>query len=196
MTAEESSLPRGVARCGKRGSVMPATAARCSSSQSPDCCWRAQGDGWSDISNSTRVRRAARTGSVDGLHRHAGFNLTNARSGIHALADIHYANAAHAHRIFVLLVAEGRNGNSVEPGSIEDGRSRRNRHWYAVNGELNLGRRPWNSCHPLAGSRHPPGSGDGRGVRRPPRENASGQTRWAREPPARGRRSKSASGHA
>ena len=45
MTAEESSLPRGVVRRGKRGSTTPAAAARCSSSQSPDCCWRAHGAG-------------------------------------------------------------------------------------------------------------------------------------------------------
>src|ERR1019366_8150375 len=55
-----------------------------------------------------------------GLHRHAGFDLTDAGSRIHTLADIHYAYAAYAHGVFVLLVAERWDGNPVDAGCIED----------------------------------------------------------------------------
>jgi len=61
---EESSLPRGVARFGKARIRDPASAASRSSSQSPECCSRAQGEGWSDINNSTSVRRALNHASV------------------------------------------------------------------------------------------------------------------------------------
>jgi hypothetical protein len=40
---------------------MPSSAASCSSSQSRDWRWRAQGEGWSAISSSIKVRRAERT---------------------------------------------------------------------------------------------------------------------------------------
>ena len=58
MLIEESSLLRPVVRCEKRGWVTFSWRASVSSSQSPECCWRAQGEGWSAINISIRVRRA------------------------------------------------------------------------------------------------------------------------------------------
>src|SRR6266852_6779982 len=72
------------------------------------------------------------------LHDHARFNLTNAGSGIHTLADINHAYAAYAYRVLVLLVAEGWDRNAVDPGSVEDCGARRDRDGPAVDGELNL----------------------------------------------------------
>src|SRR6266851_9784 len=92
-----------------------------------------------------------------GLHRHAGFNLTNTGRGIHTLADVDYADAAYAHRIFVLLVAEGWDWNPMEAGSIENGGSRRNRHGHAVNGELNLGGGLGTHAVPPCGKQTPAG---------------------------------------
>src|SRR5579863_415182 len=64
MANEESSCPRGVEREGKRDCPIPDSVARRSNSQSPECCSRAHGEGWSDISSSTRVRLTPKTPSV------------------------------------------------------------------------------------------------------------------------------------
>src|SRR6202035_3697318 len=61
MASEDSSRPRATLRFANRGSVIPAACACVSSSQSPECCWRAQGVGWSDIRSSRTVLRAAKT---------------------------------------------------------------------------------------------------------------------------------------
>src|SRR5713226_3905523 len=61
MAREESSLPRATKRFAKRGWETPAAFERVSNSQSPEFCWRAQGEGWSDIMSSRRVLRAAKT---------------------------------------------------------------------------------------------------------------------------------------
>src|SRR6266478_1464869 len=61
MAREESSLPRATKRFAKRGWETPAAFARVSNSQSPEFCWRAQGEGWSDIMSSRRVLRAFKT---------------------------------------------------------------------------------------------------------------------------------------
>ena len=83
-----------------------------------------------------------------GLHRHAGFRLSNTGGGIHALAHIHDADAAYAHRVFILLVTESGDGNAVDPRRVEDRRAGRDRNLPAVDGEVNFGRGPWNSCRP------------------------------------------------
>ena len=55
---DEPSFARPV-RCGaKRGRVKFSRLARASSSQSPECCSRVHGLGWSAINSSTSVRRA------------------------------------------------------------------------------------------------------------------------------------------
>src|SRR5712692_772491 len=61
MAREESSLPRATVRFAKRGWETPAVFASVSNSQSPEFCWRAQGEGWSDIKSSRTVLRAAKT---------------------------------------------------------------------------------------------------------------------------------------
>src|SRR5216683_514801 len=61
MAREESSLPRATKRFAKRGWETPAAFERVSNSQSPEFCWRAQGEGWSDIMSSRTVFRAAKT---------------------------------------------------------------------------------------------------------------------------------------
>src|SRR5258707_531910 len=61
MAREESSLPRATVRFAKRACEAPAAFASVSSSQSPEFCWRAQGEGWSDIKSSRTVLRAAKT---------------------------------------------------------------------------------------------------------------------------------------
>src|SRR5712692_9494701 len=61
MAREESSLPRATVRFAKRGWETPAVFASVSNSQSPEFCWRAQGEGWSDIRSSRRVLRAPKT---------------------------------------------------------------------------------------------------------------------------------------
>ena len=59
MASEESSrAARAAARAGSAARRRLPACASVSSSQSPECCCRAQGDGWSDISSSTQ--RAAR----------------------------------------------------------------------------------------------------------------------------------------
>ena len=113
--------------CGKRGSVTPAAVASVSSSQSPECCWRVQGDGMVRHQQFDQCLARRLTCSVVGLHLHAGLDLPDAGGGIHALADIHDTNAADAHRIFVLLVAKSGNRDAVQPRGIEDGRARGNR---------------------------------------------------------------------
>ena len=61
MLSDESSRPRGDRRRANRGSATPAAIAIVSSSQSPVCCCRAHGDGWSAISISTSVVLARTT---------------------------------------------------------------------------------------------------------------------------------------
>src|SRR6266436_5224292 len=61
MAREESSLPRATVRFAKRAWEAPAAFASVSSSQSPEFCWRVQGEGWSDIISSRTVLRAAKT---------------------------------------------------------------------------------------------------------------------------------------
>ena len=70
-----------------------------------------------------------------GLHCHAGLNLANTGGGIHTLANIHHADAAYAHRGFVLLMAERWDGNAVKSGCVKNGGARRNRDWNTVNGD-------------------------------------------------------------
>src|SRR5712664_3476598 len=61
MAREESSLPRATVRFAKRGCEAPAAFASVSNSQSPEFCWRAHGEGWSDIMSSRTVLRAFKT---------------------------------------------------------------------------------------------------------------------------------------
>ena len=126
MLSDESSRPRGDSRRAKRGAAptAPICAAIVSSSQSPLACWRAQGDGWSAISISTSVLRACCTGSTFGLDHHARLALADAGGGVDAGADVDDADAADADRGLVLLVAERRDRDPVEPGGVEDRRPR------------------------------------------------------------------------
>src|SRR6266481_7853907 len=61
MAREESSLPRATVRFAKRAWETPATFASVSNSQSPEFCWRAHGEGWSDIRSSKTVFLAFKT---------------------------------------------------------------------------------------------------------------------------------------
>ena len=70
------------------------------------------------------------------LHRHPGFGLTNAGGGIDSLAHVHDANAAYAHRIFILLVTQGGNRNAVDAGGVENGGALRDGHRRAVDRQL------------------------------------------------------------
>ncbi len=107
-----------------------------SSSQSPECCWRAQGEGWSDINISISVRRARCTFSdavvttmpVSAGRTHDAVNTRAPTSTTH--------NAADAHGRFVLLVAQRGNGDVVHARGVEDGRSRRHGDFLAVDGEF------------------------------------------------------------
>ena len=118
---------------------MPAVLARRSSSQSPDCCWRAQGEGWSDIRSSTSVCRAASTPSVAVSNLHSVFCTADARGGVDTGADVDHADAADADRVFVLLVAEGGDGDAVHARGIEDGGAGGDGHGKAVDGEGDIG---------------------------------------------------------
>ena len=91
------------------------------------------------------------------LHRHAGFRLANAGGGIHALSHIHHAHPAHAHRIFILLMAKRWNRDAVDAGSVEDCRPGRNRNLLAIDGQLNFGRRPGTHAAPRFGTQTPAG---------------------------------------
>src|SRR5579872_3751330 len=73
-----------------------------------------------------------------GLDRHALLGLTNAGSCVNPLAHIHNAHAAYSHRILILLVAESRNRNAVNAGSVENSCALGNRHSYAVDCQLYL----------------------------------------------------------
>src|SRR5260370_26524670 len=61
MAREESSLPRATVRFAKRRVQAPAVFASVCNSQSPEVCWRAHGEGWSDIMSSRTVLRAFKT---------------------------------------------------------------------------------------------------------------------------------------
>src|SRR5260370_1669732 len=61
MAREESSLARATVRFAKRAWETPATFASVSNSQSPEFCWRAHGEGWSDIRSSKTVFLAFKT---------------------------------------------------------------------------------------------------------------------------------------
>ena len=91
------------------------------------------------------------------LHRHAGFRLSNAGRGIHALPHIDHAHPAHADRIFILLMAKRGNRDAVDAGRVEDRGPGRDRNLLAIDGQLNFGRRPGTHAVPRFGTQTPAG---------------------------------------
>ncbi len=71
---------------------------------------------------------------------HTGLALANAGGLVGALAAIDDADAADCNRGLVLLVAEGWDGDAIQAGSVEDGRSVGNGHGVAVDGAGEGGR--------------------------------------------------------
>src|SRR6185437_11070447 len=65
--------------------------------------------------------RAARVADFFGSRRnnHAAFHRTHTRSSQHAPAYIHHANAADTDGNFILLMAERRDANVVQPRGVE-----------------------------------------------------------------------------
>ena len=99
-----------------------------SSSQSPECCCRAQGDGWSAISSSSSVFRAARTFSefVDTFIPGSTGRTHDALST--RASCIHHTKPANTDRRLILQMAQRRNRNPIQARGIIDGRARRHLH--------------------------------------------------------------------
>src|SRR6185312_16246031 len=92
-----------------------------------------------------------------GVHRHPGLSLTNAGGGIHALPHIHYADPAHAHGVFILLMAKRGNRYAVDAGSVKDCGPGRDRNLLAIDGQLNFGHSPGTHAVPRFGAHTPAG---------------------------------------
>ncbi len=74
-----------------------------------------------------------------GLNFHPVFCRADAGGGVDARSDVDHADAADANRIFVLLVAECRDGDAIHARSIEDGGASGDGDRKAVNGERDVG---------------------------------------------------------
>ena len=81
--------------------------------------------------------RAPRPHDAGGGRRdlHARFALADARRGVDARAHVHHADTAHANRRLVLLVAQRRDRDPVQPRRVEDRRALRDRDVAAVDRE-------------------------------------------------------------
>ena len=78
------------------------------------------------------------------VHYHARFNRAHAGGREYARADIHHADTADAHGCFVLLMAQGGDGDVVHPGGIEYRGSRGDGNFFAVDRGIRLG--PAHAC--------------------------------------------------
>ena len=74
------------------------------------------------------------------LDGHPRLALPDARSRIHALPHVHHANAANAHRSFILLMAQRGDGNSLHASRIENCGSGRHRDALPIDRQLHTGR--------------------------------------------------------
>ena len=108
-----------------------------------------------------RPARARHLFGVGGNH-HVVFGRPHAGSRQNAAADIHHAYAAHAHRRFVLLMAQRGNRDAVGARGIEHRGAFGDRNLQAVDGEIDVPHATSESCDtPRASGRRLPDT-DGR----------------------------------